>query len=76
MDDETIKAGQVLLHSDDSGKEAVSVAVQGENFWLAQSGMADLFGCTSENILRHLKNISASEFDRRTAQCLRGETDA
>jgi hypothetical protein len=28
-----------------------------ENIWLTQKKMAELFGCTSDNISLHLKNI-------------------
>ena len=34
---------------------------QDETFWLTQSGMAELFDCTPENILQHLKHIFAEE---------------
>ncbi|MCI9263514.1 MAG: virulence RhuM family protein [Oscillospiraceae bacterium] len=56
-----MKAGEVLLYSDNNGKEFVSVVFQEENFWLTQSGMAQLFDCTPENVLQHLKNIYAEE---------------
>ena len=59
--DELMKAGEVLLYSDNNGKEFVSVVFQEENFWLTQSGMAQLFDCTPENVLQHLKNIYAEE---------------
>ena len=32
-----------------------------ETFWLTQGGMAELFDCTPENIIQHLKNIYAEE---------------
>ncbi len=59
--DELMKSGEVLFYSDGSGKEFVSVVFQDENFWLTQSGMAELFGCSTDNISLHLKNI----FDER-----------
>ncbi len=61
MDNKPVKSGEVLLYSDGSGKEFVSVVFQDENFWLTQSGMAQLFDCTPENVLQHLKNIYAEE---------------
>lgn len=61
MDSKPVKSGEVLLYSDGSGKEFVSVVFQDENFWLTQSGMAQLFDCTPENVLQHLKNIYAEE---------------
>ena len=61
MRNEITGRGEVLLYSDESGKEYVSVIFAEETFWLSQSGMAELFGCTPENILQHLKNIYAEE---------------
>ena len=34
-------------------------AAQYESIWITQRGMAELFGCTSDNISLHLKNIYA-----------------
>ena len=61
MRNEITGRGEVLLYSDESGKEYVSVIFAEETFWLSQSGMAELFSCTPENILQHLKNIYAEE---------------
>ena len=36
-------------------KEFVSVVFQDETFWLTQSGMAELFDCSTDNISLHLK---------------------
>lgn len=61
MRNEIAGRGEVLLYSDESGKEYISVLFAEETFWLSQSGMAELFGCTPENILQHLKNIYTEE---------------
>ncbi len=61
MGNEIAGRGEVLLYSDESGKEYVSVLFAEETFWLSQSGMAELFGCTPENVLQHLKNIYTEE---------------
>ncbi len=53
--------GDILLYNNGGEKEFVSVVFQDENFWLTQSGMAQLFDCTPENVLQHLKNIYAEE---------------
>ncbi len=37
--------GDILLYSIGGEKEFVSVVFQDENFWLTQSGMAQLFDC-------------------------------
>lgn len=57
MERELTPKGEVLLYSDSEGKEFVSVVFQNETFWLTQSGMAELFGCSADNISLHLKNI-------------------
>ena len=59
MSNEIANRGEVLLYSDESGKEYVSVVFRDETFWLTQSGMAELFACTADNISLHLKNIYA-----------------
>ena len=59
MSNEIANRGEVLLYGDESGKEYVSVVFKDETFWLTQSGMAELFACTADNISLHLKNIYA-----------------
>ena len=59
MSNEIADRGEVLLYSDESGKEYVSVVFKDETFWLTQSSMAELFACTADNISLHLKNIYA-----------------
>ena len=61
MGNEIANRGEILLYSNGSDKEYVSVIFAEETFWLSQSGMAELFGCTPENIIQHLKNIYAEE---------------
>ena len=56
-----MKNGEILLYSDGSGKEFINVMFKDETFWLTQKAMAELFGCTSDNISLHLKNIFAEE---------------
>ena len=57
MDRDMVARGEILLYQSDSDKEFVSVVFKDENFWLTQRGMAELFGCSSDNISLHLKNI-------------------
>lgn len=61
MADNTIKSGEILLYNNGAEKEFVSVIFEDENFWLTQKSMAELFGCTADNISLHLKNIFAEE---------------
>lgn len=65
MGNEIAGRGEVLLYSDESGKEYISVVFKDETFWLTQKAMAELFGCTADNISLHLKNIFADgELDK------------
>lgn len=65
MENEIAGRGEVLLYSDESGKEYVSVVFKDETFWLTQKTMAELFGCTADNVSLHLKNIFADgELDK------------
>lgn len=65
MGNEITGRGEVLLYSDENGKEYISVVFKDETFWLTQKAMAELFGCTADNISLHLKNIFADgELDK------------
>ena len=65
MENEMMERSEILLYSDENGKELVSVVFKDETFWLTQKAMAELFGCTPDNISLHLKNIFAeSELNR------------
>ena len=43
MGNEIVNQGEVLLYSDENGKEFVNVVFMDETFWLTQVGMAELF---------------------------------
>ena len=47
----------LILYQSDDGAIHVNVHLKDETTWLTQSAMAELFGCTSENIIQHLANI-------------------
>lgn len=51
--------GEILLYDNGTDKQFVSVVFKDETFWLTQSGMAELFDCSADNISLHLKNIYA-----------------
>ena len=59
MRNEITGRGEVLLYSDESGKEYVSVVFKDETFWLTQKAMAELFDVQTPAISKHLKNIFA-----------------
>ena len=57
MRNEITGRGEVLLYSDESGKEYVSVIFKDETFWLTQKAMAELFGVNVPAVSKHLQNI-------------------
>ena len=70
MGNEIIHQGDVLLYSDENGKEFVNVVFMEETFWLTQIGMAELFDSSKSNISEHLSNIfEEEELDK--ASCMR-----
>ena len=61
MGNELLPSGEILLYNNGGEKEFVSVIFKDENFWLTQKAMGELFGCSSDNISLHLKNIFTEE---------------
>ena len=57
MRNEITGRGEVLLYSDESGKEYVSVVFRDETFWLTQKAMAELFAVNVPAVSKHLQNI-------------------
>lgn len=49
----------IVLYQNNDSNVCVSVYYKDETFWLTQKAMAELFGCTTDNISLHLKNIYA-----------------
>jgi hypothetical protein len=50
-------SSDIILYNTPDGHIRVEVMYAGETFWLTQKRMAELFGCTTDNISLHLKNI-------------------
>ena len=61
MDRTPTPQGEILLYENGGEKEFVSVVFQDETFWLTQSGMAELFDCSTDNISLHLKPEATTE---------------
>lgn len=59
MGHEMMEHSEILLYSDENGKEFVSVVFKDETFWLTQKAMAELFDVQTPAISKHLKNIFA-----------------
>lgn len=51
---------KVVLYQTADGKVTVDVLFAGENFWLTQKALAELFGVKTPAVNKHLKNIYAS----------------
>jgi hypothetical protein len=51
---------EFLLYTTPSGDVKVEIFFYDENIWLTQKRMAELFGCSIDNISLHLKNIFKS----------------
>ncbi len=57
---------QIAFYQTPDGTINIEVMYANENIWLPQKRMAELFGCTSDNISLHLKNVYAeSELDEK-----------
>ena len=50
---------QFLMYNTPEENVSVNAVVKDETIWLTQKAMAELFGCTTDNISLHLKNIYA-----------------
>jgi hypothetical protein len=48
---------QIVVYQTPEGKINIEVLYANENIWLPQKRMAELFGCSADNISLHLKNI-------------------
>ncbi len=48
---------QFLIYNTPDSDAKVNAIIKDETIWLSQKAMAELFGCTTDNISLHLKNI-------------------
>ncbi len=46
-----------LIYRSDDENVSINAVVKDETVWLTQKAMAELFGCTTDNVSLHLKNI-------------------
>lgn len=49
----------IILYSNENEKVSINVTFLNDTFWLPQKGIAQLFGCSTDNVFLHLKNIFA-----------------
>ena len=48
---------QFLLYSTPEENVSIKAIIKDESLWLTQKSMSELFGCSTDNISLHLKNI-------------------
>jgi len=48
---------QIVIFRTEDEKVSVNARLENDTIWLSQKSMAELFGCSSDNISLHLKNI-------------------
>lgn len=48
---------KIILYNTEDGQTKIDVRLQDDTVWLSQKQMSELFDCTLENIIFHLKNI-------------------
>lgn len=61
------KQFEFLIYQSAEEDVSVNALIKDETIWLNQKGMAELFGCSTDNISLHLKNIFADgELDKNS----------
>ena len=61
------KQFKFLIYQSTEEDVSVNALIKDETIWLNQKGMAELFGCSTDNISFHLKNIFADgELDKNS----------
>ena len=61
------KQFKLLIYQSTEEDVSVNALIKDETIWLNQKGMAELFGCSTDNISFHLKNIFADgELDKNS----------
>ena len=48
---------KILVYTLSSGKAKVEVLLDHENVWMTQSGLAELYQTSTQNITMHIKHI-------------------
>lgn len=57
MSKKNLPDNQIAIYQTPDGSINIEVLYANENIWLSQKRMAELFGCSTDNISLHLKNI-------------------
>ena len=48
---------KIIIYNTEDGQTKIDVHLENETVWLSQKQMGELFGCTLENVIFHLRNI-------------------
>ena len=51
---------EIVIFQAEDGAVRINVGLHEETVWLTQAAMAELFGCSADNISLHLQNIFES----------------
>lgn len=64
MDKEMQSSGKILIYQNEKGDTKIDVYFEGDNVWMSQKSIAELYQTTPQNITLHIKNIySDGELD-------------
>lgn len=65
MQNDFEKQAEIVLYHANNSDVSVNALIKDETIWLTQKAIADVFGCSSDNISLHLKNIfNEGELDK------------
>jgi len=67
MSKKKLPDNEIVLYTAPGGDVNIDVLFENDNLWLPQRRMAELFGCTADNISLHLKNVYAEHELNETA---------
>jgi len=54
---EELNKGEIVIYTAADGSVSLDARLENDTIWLTQKAMAELFGCSTDNISLHLKNI-------------------
>ena len=54
------KNNKIIIYNTEDGQTKIDVRLENDTVWLSQKQMGELFDCTLENVIFHLKNVYGS----------------
>lgn len=64
-----ISDNEIVFYQSSNGLMKLEVMFAGDNLWLPQKKIAELFGTTPQNITQHIKNIYLEHEVEKTSTC-------